>query len=511
MNQALLSRCQRRKASLLRLGHATAVALFLAASFMGSGCAYEDRYTYDRIRAEREASYGSFPGDAARSADPLVCPDPSEPLSLDQAVRIAVVNNPDMDAALSRIRQSDAMIDQARALFWPTLSVYAEHMRGEAPSAYLFKTIDQRALPARVDFNDPGSFRSNEMGVDSRLNLFRGGRDYLRMRLAETGLGIHELDRMTVQNGLVTSVIHAFFDTLAARDYIRIARESVDTVEAQLRIVKVRYRAGGALKSDVLSLEVRLAQSREELIRAENSHSLALASLCNLMGLDPDEDLQTTESGDLALEVPSSYEAGLPLALARRPELEKARLAVIRSRMGVDMARGEYLPTLDARARTYAADRGLDFDGDRMNWTAGIIMNWDLFTGRSTDASIRKASGVLDEMLAADRKVTLSVKLELRASYLRLSESCARLDVARASVAAAEESLRLVKTQYEGGSASVTRYLDAELDRNRTEIRSTAAFYDREKARADVSRAIGHWADYGDDRIRDSAGPEGPS
>lgn len=269
---------------------------------------------------------------------------------------------------------------------------------------------------------------------------------------------------------------------------------------AQLRIVEVRYRAGGALKSDVLSLQVRLALAREELIRARNGHSLALASLCNLMGLDPDAELHPAEGGGVTLTVPPSYEAALPLAMAHRPELEKARLSVIRSRMGMDAARGAYLPTLDAQARVYADDEDLGFEGDRKNWTADVILNWDLFTGRSTVAAVRKASSVLDEMLAADRKAALSVKLDLKTSYLRLAEARARLEVARASVARAEESLRLVKAQYEGGSATVARYLDAELDRNRTEIRSTAAFYDREKARAAVGRAFGRWADFGEEK-----------
>jgi outer membrane protein TolC len=57
----------------------------------------------------------------------------------------------------------------------------------------------------------------------------------------------------------------------------------------------------------------------------------------------------------------------------------------------------------------------------------------------------------------------------------------------------AEESLDLVKKQYEGGSATVTRYLEAELDSNQARIRAIAARYDREKARAEIGRAIGHW------------------
>jgi len=470
-------------------------ALLAVLLSLAAGCVSEDRYSYRRIRAEQDRSLGAGGGMDREEPLPTARPDPDTPLSLERAVRIALGNNPDMDAAVARIRRSEAMIDRAMAAFWPAVSVYSEYTEGEAPSAYLFKTIDQRSLPPRVNFNDPGPFENLEVGLRARLNLFRGGRDYLRKRMAETGRSIRELDRLSIRNGLASSVIHAYFNALAARDYIRIARESVETVQAQLRVMKVRFRAGGVLKSDVLSLEVRLAQAREELIRARNGYSLALASLANLMGLDPDTDLLLEEDGRVAQELPPDYGEGLRVAVARRPELEKARLAVIRSRMGIDAARGEYLPRVDARAHYYFDDEGTQFESDRANWTAGVMLDWDLFTGGSTGAAVREAEALLEEMLAADRKAALSVKLDLRSAYLALEEAEARIQVTRASVAQAEESLRLVRKQYEGGSATVTRYLDAELDRRRTEIRAITARYDREKARADVGRALGLWAE----------------
>jgi outer membrane protein len=66
------------------------------------------------------------------------------------------------------------------------------------------------------------------------LNLFNGGRDYLRKRMAETGLAISRLDRRTVQNGLVTSVIHAYYSVLAAEKYVGISSDSVKTVQKEL-------------------------------------------------------------------------------------------------------------------------------------------------------------------------------------------------------------------------------------------------------------------------------------
>jgi outer membrane protein TolC len=182
--------------------------------------------------------------------------------------------------------------------------------------------------------------------------------------------------------------------------------------------------------------------------------------------------------------------------LAHRPELQKARLQIIESRMGVDSARSEYLPTVDAHGRYYHADPDFKYSRHRENWVVGVILNWDLFSGLSTPARVNKAEGVLQEMLAADRKTTLSVQLDLKTSYLRLSEAMARLAVTEASVAQAEESLHLVERQYEGGSATITRYLDTELARNRARMGATAAFYDREKATAAVGRALGYWVEY---------------
>ena len=65
------------------------------------------------------------------------------------------------------------------------------------------------------------------------------------------------------------------------------------------------------------------------------------------------------------------------------------------------------------------------------------------------------------------------------------------MDVARRSVLMAEENLELVKKQYEGGSVTITRYLESELDRNPARIRAASAFFDHEKAVADIARSIG--------------------
>ena len=482
---------------------------FLAVVFLCAfpSCRHADRYDYQHIKKAydkpKKAATGlPSPAPTCPLEPPLKALKAMGPLTLVKVIRIALLNNPDMDMAVARIQQSEAMLDEAMSAFWPVIGVYGEYLQGNAPSAYLFKTIDQRKLPPGTDFNNPGWFENYEVGFQGRLNLFNGGRDYLRKRMAETGLAMSRLDRDTVKNGLVTSVIHAYYSALAAGRYVDISGDSVNTVKKELKIVNVRYEAGGALKSDVLSLKVALAQSREGLIRSENNHCLCMSSLANLLGLDPDTPIHLAGDRQAPIKVPDLYAKALVMAMANRPELQKTRLQVVRSRMDLDAARSEYLPRLDAQMKTYFDDPGLNFDWDRKNWTAGVILNWDVFTGFRRKSHVDRARAVIREMLGADRKATLMVQLQLKGAYLKHLEAKARWNVSKASVAHGEESLRLVQKQYEGGSAAITRYLEAELARNRTRLRAATAFYDREKTAAAIGRAMGFWVDYDNGRQR---------
>ncbi|MBI9077532.1 MAG: TolC family protein [Desulfatibacillum sp.] len=467
----------------------------LAVLFAATGCAqpqWENRYDYDTIVSRINIST------PAPAKDHKVQAAPTElgQITLPEAMNLALENNPDTDMALARISQSEAMIDQARASFWPVVSLYGSYSQGDAPSGYLFSTIDQRLLPPNTNFNDPGWFENYEVGAKVGLNLFNGGRDWLNWHMANTGLSIRQLDKQAVSNGLASSVISAWYDCLAAEDFTEIARESVGTVESELKLMQVRYDAGGVLKSDVLSLDVRLAQAREDLVRAQSNRSLSMAALANLMGLNPDAAFELNKQDNPALDLPADYQAGAVIALAKRPELKMARLAVVNSAMGVDMAKSHYLPTADAQAKYYLDDPNASFDNDRDNWTAGVIINWNAFTGGRVSSGVRQARGVQDEMLAADQKATQNVLLDLKTAYLNLASAQARNQVTAAAVAQARESLRLVKMQFEGGSATVTRYLDAELAFNSARMRASSALFDSEKAAASVGRALGFWVSW---------------
>jgi outer membrane protein len=480
---------------------------------LSAGCGFSPHYSASDIRAEYAAAtfhgigaVSHQPGTGKKAASPpgtlYSAPLPDEPsgelhvpLTLARVIDIATANNPDLQQALARIEQARALKDLSDAAFWPAVGVYTEYMQGDAPSAYLFKTIDQRQLPQNTNFNDPGWFENVETGITARMNLFNGGKDYLASRMAAQDVDISSLERQAVVNDLKALVISAFYDVQSSRKFIDIAKMSVASLSEQLRIMQVRYQGGGALKSDVLTLNVGLARAKETLVETRKRYEIAKTTLAHLMGFDPadiSEDLEIETRAEVAfMDVPSTYEQGIMYAFAHRPELEKVRKQLVKSRLGLDTSKAGYLPRIDLMGKYYMDDPHMPYDRDRENWTAAVMVNWDLFKGFSTRARIKQARAVVEQMLAADRKAGLNITRDVKNAYLNLEAAQARYDVAESSVESAEEAYRLVTQYYKGGAVTITRYLDAELDRNRSRIRSTAALYDKIKANAEFARAIG--------------------
>jgi outer membrane protein len=487
------------------------LTVFLLVLF--AGCGFPKHYSPSDIRAEYAAgSHSGISGvshdsgimkkavspPATRYSAPFPVDPPGEinvPLTLSRVIDITIENNPDLQQALVRIEQASAMKDLSDAAFWPAVGFYTEYMQGDAPSAYLFKKIDQRQLPQNTNFNDPGSFENVETGIIARMNIFNGGKDYLASRIAAQDVDISSLERQAVVNDLKAQVISAFYDVQASRKFIDIAKMSVASVSEQLRIMQVRYQGGGALKSDVLTLNVGLARAKEYLVETQKKYELAKTVLAHLMGFDPadiSEDLEIENRAPVVLRnIPSTYEQGIVYAFAHRPELAKVRKQLVKSRLGLATSKAGYLPRIDLMGKYYVDDPYMEYHRDRENWTAAVMFNWELFTGFSTRARIKKAHAVVEEMLAVDRKTALNIRRDVKNAYLNLEAAQARYDVAKSSVESADEAYRLVTQYYKGGAVTITRYLDAELDRNRSRIRSTAALYDKIKANAEFARAIG--------------------
>jgi outer membrane protein TolC len=365
-------------------------------------------------------------------------------------------------------------------------------MRGDAPSAYLFKTIDARNLPPATNFNDPGTFGNFEAGATLRWNLWNGQRDQLGVWAAEEGVEAARGAEQAVANALVAGVVNAILDLRTATE-LRTADETrVETVRAQVAEAQRRLEAGALLKSDVLSLEVRLSEAQARRIRTEVARKLALSALKRLLALPADAPLELApgefDTGDL----PDGFVAALPEAYRRRGEVQAARRAVVAAKIGVERARRGQLPRLDLQARMWGDDEELSFD---RNWTVALALTWDAYDAGRRKAAVSAARAALEQVEEADRAALLQVAHEVETAYLRLEEAGAQHDVATRADAASAETLQLVETQFREGSATITRYLEAENARTQAQTAVIRTRLGLERARVNAARALGRFGE----------------
>ena len=412
-------------------------------------------------------------------------------MSVEEAIRLALVHNPDINIVQDRLSIVKEAFQKTDALFRPRLSFYTELSTGDAPSAYLFKTIDKRILPENTNFNDPGMFNNIENGFNISLNLYNGGKDSAAVRKAASDIRKARALADQTKNSIVSSVIRLFFSALKAGEYIDIARQSVETVEEQLRIMSVRFKGGGVLRSDLLSLEVRLADAKKDLTHSRNIHEATLSGLNVLLGRKPDTPLKLVAGCDCPIVFPGSYQEAVVIAMEKRPEIIKAKEALQQARLAVTTAEAGYLPRVDLNARWYLDSDNFKLNGGSNNYTAAVVMNWDLYTGQSTASDISMAGYGLNLARKNMTKTELAVFEDVKRAYLNHEDATGRLEVAAKSVEMADESLSLIKQRYEGGSESVSRYLETELARSRSRMNRVTAFYDEKIALSDIAVAMG--------------------
>jgi outer membrane protein TolC len=223
--------------------------------------------------------------------------------SLEQAVEYALAHNPDLNIAQQRIIQAEAQLGGALSSFYPQVTARYSYQYTENPAMVFTHTINQRRLDFNADFNHPGGVQNLRPEVVANYSLFRGGQDYQLSKAAELGVDTAVLEQSAIRNRLTQAVISAYYGYLATQEAYKVTESSIKAIASELKQSQIRFEAGDLLKSDVLSLEVQLAEAEDAKIRAKNNIELVKTGLKTLLGLTIDQTFNVGQNSDWQLFV----------------------------------------------------------------------------------------------------------------------------------------------------------------------------------------------------------------
>ncbi|HAS84394.1 MAG TPA: hypothetical protein DCS43_17430 [Verrucomicrobia bacterium] len=421
-------------------------------------------------------------GSLALPAAGLPC-DRDEQLEL--LIQTGLNSNHGLRGMTHRVLAAQAAYGQARSAWYPRLNTSVSYTVTDNPPQAFMMMLNQRSLnmsDPSLNMNEPDATENTRFGVDAQLRLYDGVRSS-RIAGAEVASQLASEQMLALCNALVHEITRGYYQVLQAQDIKAAHEAALASLSESLRVAGERFSAGSAVKTDVLNLEVQVAQAHENLIRSGNAVRLAVAALNTSMGRDV-----VVDTGLTAPVKPAMLPA-IDVGFEQRPEFRMSALQVRAATLGLAMARGERRPVLNAFGRVDWDSP--DLQGPEQSYTAGVAVELPLFAGFEKSEKIEEAVQMLSAAEAEQARMLSFLGLELKQARLSVEEAEARLQVTSRAVLSAGEALRITREQYKEGAVEISVLLMAESGLTEMRMRDTMAIYEHQIARSNLARATG--------------------
>ena len=292
----------------------------------------------------------------------------AEPWTLDRALDVALKNNPDARIARERVAGAEALSEQARAAWYPQLSLQGRYGETNSPMMAFGSILNQRAFNFGLDFNHPGQIDDLNATGTVAYNIYSGGRASAGLAAAQGGARAAAQDLRAAQQQLGAEVVKAWLNIRKAREAVAAVEAGVQAYGAAVGVAQARFDAGQMLKADLLSLEVQLAETQENLAAARHGAALAERAFLYVLGLDAGGGTVELAADDPALArlVAAGYERFFRAArIARFAGARPRGRGHGARRPQRPPAHGQRLRQLPIRPRLAAQSCGRQLDGRR--------------------------------------------------------------------------------------------------------------------------------------------------
>jgi len=410
-------------------------------------------------------------------ASPVALPNP---LSMEAAKRIALIHNPDLEAAAARVRAAREVLQQAIAALRPTLRLRAGFTRV------------QHASP---ESNDP--WDQYDAGMDASWLVFDGFARKFAILSAGKSVEASAAADAEARRLLLRAVAAAYLDALLARENVRIAEQDAEFNHRLMKEARKRFEAGAAARSEVLNFQIRARQAEARRISAQENFRVRRVVLAELLGLPdarlPDDvRLESITSGVLP-DRQTALAQAIAEALANRPDLSRVRAELAAAEADLRYAGAQRWPRLELTGTVSESHRA----GPAFRWqtdgyaAGGLVLTWDLYTGGRRSAEIREARERLRETDARLRALRLSIRSEIRRRIERLDAAGRLLKVQQEVYQLTTKTRDLVRSEYLVGRTSLARLNQAQSDLVRADADLAAARIRYRQAVEDLDAATG--------------------
>jgi len=482
----------------------------------------------------------------------------SVPLSLDEALSTALANNLQLvsakkdpliaeqqvevnrapfdgvvgaSAGFNRVDTDETIVDNTSAASTPPVT-----SKSEVPAAdvsfnhlltfganysltYNYQDVDaaQIGIEPATGFLTSSTFAQTTQGFSLvyQMPLLLGfGKEVnlINLTLARSGLDISREDLRLAAMLTLNDVEDAYWDVLAAREALRIARLSLERAQDLLELNRKKVEVGTLAPIEITQAEAGVASQEEGVIVAETTLENAEDTLLRLMAIPEDsllwgQSLQLTDRPSydpLAIDLDDAIETGLE----HRPEIVIARQELRNSELSERVARKNTRHTLNLEAAIRPAtqedtERLVEIlqpaqpnpsdtttDSESTDWRVGLLYSYPL-RNRRAKASYAIARLTTEKGVAAVQQAEQTIRVDVRVAARNVESGVQRVEAARKNVELQQKKLDAEQKKFENGMSTSFEVLTFQNDLANAELAEIRAKLDYVKALAAFDRATG--------------------
>jgi outer membrane protein TolC len=416
-------------------------------------------------------------------------PRPTLVLTLDEAIAMALRQNPFHLASQEKVVQARSQVRQAVSGFLPSVSAQGTDTLDEKLFVLEFPSLIPGEPPQRISIDFTKDY---QMALAFSMPLFAGGRLTAGYKQANYSFqASREAVRLSEQETIFEAK-RAFYGYLLAKEFSAVADEGLALAEKFRDNVKNLFEVGMASKFDLLRSEVQVANLKPQAIRARNSVEVAALGLKTILGVALDTPIEVR--GELApAPLDAAAEGVIEEALAQRPEL---RQLDYQRRMAGEMlkiARGSLLPTLAIGGAYNFWSDALKFSkGSWQNYyTINLSLSLPIFDGFESRARIGQSKAAIRELDLTRRGLSDAIAFEVRQAVLNNTQARETLMSQEKNVEQAREAVRIAELNYAEGLATNLDVSTAQVALSQARTNYSQALYDCVISQAQLEKAVG--------------------
>ena len=413
-------------------------------------------------------------------------------LTLDQALDLALSENPTVKVAEMEVQRYDYVKRQTWGGLLPQVSV-----TGQVNHSFIVQQMSKGFSLG----NDPYTTLSG--AVDASVPLF-APQVYRMMKMNDKQMATAVEAARSSRITLTAEVKKAFYNILLAEQSLDVLRESEATVQRTVDDTQVQYQNGLTSEYDLLTAQVQLSNLKPSILQTENSIRIAKLMLKMYLSIPEQVEIEVEGELDAMRDKVLAGTEGLTTDTSDNSDLRTLELQEEVLRRSLKAANAGRMPTLAAfGSASYTGNDMEPFnfggaaatDDSRYFWThpisVGLQLSVPIFSGLTKMNKSRELKNQISQLSLQRSYARQQIDVQVRSALNDLLTARETMYAQELTVEQARKAYSISDTRYRAGAGTILELNSAQLAQTQAQLNYSQAIFDYLTAKAEYDRIVG--------------------